>query len=709
MYFTGTFDTRWDNGILNPAFNLLKASDFEVVQLGWQPPQSTLSVADAAITEGNSGTSLLTFTATLSQASASTVTFNATSANGTATAGSDFVALSASGLSIPAGQLTKTFTVTINGDTAIEANETFLVNLGSVVGAGVGDGQAVGTITNDDGAKLSINNLWLAEGNSGSKSATFTVSLSEVSGAAVTVTAATANGTATSGSDYTAKTSGLTIPAGQLSTLFSVTTAGDLSVEPNESFFVNLSAASNATILDGQGQGTILNDDGVALSVGDVTISEGDAGTKQATFTVQLTKAATVPVTYTIATANGTAAAGSDYVAKTLTGETIPAGQIMRTFSVTLNGDTAVEADETFAVNLSAATGATILDAQGMGTIGNDDTPTVSIADVQLAEGNAGTKTMTFTVQLSKAVGVPVTYNIATANATASAGSDYVAKALVGETIAAGQTSRTFTVTLNGDTTAEANEWFTVTLASVSGVAVADGQALGVLVNDEGPTLSVNDVGTSEGNLSGKVATFTVTLSQVSAVPVTFTATTANSTALAGYDYIGSTQTNLEIPAGQLSRTVEVVIYSDNVVEPNEYFKLNLSAATGATIAKASGFMTLVNDDGPLLRINDVAISEGNAGTKVLNFTVSLAPVANGPVSFDIATVNGTAAAGTDYVANALVGETIAAGVGSKTFAVTLNGDTSVEANETIKVNLTNAVGATIYDSQGLGTITNDD
>jgi hypothetical protein len=88
---------------------------------------------------------------------------------------------------------------------------------------------------------------------------------------------------------------------------------------------------------------------------------------------------------------------------------------------------------------------------------------------------------------------------------------------------------------------------------------------------------------------------------------------------------------------------------------------------------------------------------------------VSLAPVANGPVSFDIATANGTAAAGTDYVARSLVGETIAAGVGSKTFAVTLNGDTTVEANETLKVNLTNAVGATIYDSQGLGTITNDD
>jgi hypothetical protein len=548
------------------------------------------------------------------------------------------------------------------------------------------------------------------EGNAGTKTATFTVSLSQVSASAVTFTATTANGTATSGTDYTAKTtSGLTIPAGQLSTVFSVTTTGDNTSEANETFFVNLSAPTNATILDGQGQGAILNDDGPALSVGDAVVTEGDAGTKLLTFTVQLVRATTVPVTYTIATANGTATAGSDFVAKTLTGETIPAGQGSRTFSVVLNGDTAAEADENFTVNLSAVTGGTLLDGQGVGTISNDDTPTLSIADVQLAEGNSGTKVMTFTVQLSKAVGVPVTYNIATANNTASAGSDYAAKALVGETIPAGQTSRTFTVTLSGDTTFEQNEWFTVTATAVTGVAVADGQALGVLLNDEGPTLSINDTGTSEGNFSGKLATFTVTLSQVSAVPVTFTATTANGTALSGYDFVGSTQTLLEIPAGQLSRTVTVTSYGDTVVEPNEYFQLRLSAASGATIAKGVGYMTLYNDDGPLLRINDAAITEGNSGQKVLNFTVSLAPVANSPVTFDIATLDATAAAGTDYVAKALVGETIAAGVGSKTFAVTLNGDTTVEANEVFKVNLSNAVGATIYDSQGAGTLTNDD
>src|SRR5688572_17217353 len=89
MYFTGTFDTRWDNGILNPAFNLLKASDFEVVELGWQPPQGlpALSIANASITEGNAGTKGLRFTVSLSQASAGAVTYGIATANGPAPAG----------------------------------------------------------------------------------------------------------------------------------------------------------------------------------------------------------------------------------------------------------------------------------------------------------------------------------------------------------------------------------------------------------------------------------------------------------------------------------------------------------------------------------------------------------------------------------------------------------------------------------------------
>ena len=302
----------------------------------------------------------------------------------------------------------------------------------------------------------------------------------------MTYTIATANGTATAGTDYVASTlSGQSIAAGVTSKTFAVTLNGDATVEANETFTVNLSAAVGATIFDSQAIGTILNDDGPTLSIADVAIAEGNSGTKVATFTVKLSVAAAVPVTYTIATANGTATAGTDYVASSLSGQSIAAGVTSRTFSVTLSGDTTVEANETFLVNLSAPVGATIFDSQAIGTILNDDGPTLSIADVAIAEGNSGTKVATFTVKLSVAAAVPVTYTIATANGTATAGTDYVASTLSGQSIAAGVTSKTFAVTLNGDATVEANETFTVNLSAAVGATIFDSQAIGTINNDD--------------------------------------------------------------------------------------------------------------------------------------------------------------------------------------------------------------------------------
>jgi hypothetical protein len=126
-------------------------------------------------------------------------------------------------------------------------------------------------------------------------------------------------------------------------------------------------------VFDGQAIGTVLNDDGPTLSVNDVAVTEGNAGTKQLTFTVSLSQVAAVPVTYTIATANGNAVAGSDYVARTLAGETIAVGQVSRPFAVTINGDTAAEASELMYVNVTAVTGVSVFDAQGKGTLTNDD------------------------------------------------------------------------------------------------------------------------------------------------------------------------------------------------------------------------------------------------------------------------------------------------------------------------------------------------
>src|SRR5688572_6105557 len=121
------------------------------------------------------------------------------------------------------------------------------------------------------------------------------------------------------------------------------------------------------------------------LSVNDVSAIEGNSGTTTFTFTVSLSSAAgTGGVTFDIGTADGTASAGSgDYVANTLTGQTIPEGSSSYTFSVVVSGDAEVEPDETFLVNVTNVTGATVTDGQGQGTIQTDDFPLVAIHDIQ--------------------------------------------------------------------------------------------------------------------------------------------------------------------------------------------------------------------------------------------------------------------------------------------------------------------------------------
>ncbi len=187
--------------------------------------------------------------------------------------------------------------------------------------------------------------------------------------------------------------------------------------ELNETFGVTLSNPGNATIADGSGLGTITDDDAApTLSVDDVSVTEGDAGTATATFTVTLSAASGKTVTFDWATSAGSATAGTDYFAASGS-KTVAAGLTTTTVGITVNGDVADEPDETFGITLSNPGNATIADGSGSGTITDDDAaPTLSVADVSLAEGNVGTTTATFTVTLSVASGRTVTVDWATAN-----------------------------------------------------------------------------------------------------------------------------------------------------------------------------------------------------------------------------------------------------------------------------------------------------
>jgi len=152
--------------------------------------------------------------------------------------------------------------VTVIADTLNEGNETFVVNLTNPVNALIPLPQGIGTITDDDPLPtLAINDVVMPEGNSGSNAAIFTVSLSAASGRSVSVQFATANGTASAGSDYVAQTGTLTFPSGMTTQPVAIWVLGDTVAERSETFFVNLSTASNATIADPQGVATIQDDD----------------------------------------------------------------------------------------------------------------------------------------------------------------------------------------------------------------------------------------------------------------------------------------------------------------------------------------------------------------------------------------------------------------------------------------------------------------
>ena len=334
-----------------------------------------------------------------------------------------------------------------------------------------------------------------------------------------------------------------------------------------------------------------------ALSITDVLVTEGDSGTRLLTFTVGLSSVSKTPVTYNIATGNGTAAAGSDYVARSLTGESIAAGQTSRTFSVTTNGDTDLEPNETFAVSVSNVVGASTSDGFAVGTLLNDDDPALSIADVSIAEGNSGSSLATFTVSLSKPVAGPVSFDIFTDYGSASPGIDFASNATLGQTIAAGQTSAAFTVVINGDTIVEGHETFTVNLANAVGAGVADEQAQGRIINDDLALLSIDDVSVTEGNSGVSTATFVVRLSSPMPNPVTFDIATIASTATAGSDYVARSQLGRYMDAGRTRQVFEVNINGDTGVEPNETFSVGITNVSGATLGDGSAIGTILNDD----------------------------------------------------------------------------------------------------------------
>lgn len=466
-------------------------------------PPPSVSINSVSAPEGNVGTSNALFLVTLSTASGRPITVDFATANGSAIAGTDYVAQSGT-LTFDPGTTSRTISVPVSGDVLDEDDETFFVNLSNPSNVVLDVDQGVGTILdNDPPPSVSIDSVSRVEGNSGTANAVFTLSLSAASGKQVSVNFATSNGSATAGADYESTSGSAMFAPGITSQTISVPIIGDLLDENDETFFVNLTGAINATIGAGEGAGLIVdNDEPPTLAINDVSLTEGNSGTTNMVFTVSLSVASGRAVSVNYSTASGTAAAGQDFNATSGTLNFAP-GVTTQTISVPIVGDTLDELDETYFVNLSSAVNASIADGQGLGTIlDNDAPPAMSISDVSVVEGNLGTTNAVLTVNLSVASGRTVTVNYATANGSATAGADYTAQSGT-LTFPAGTTSRTITVPIAGDLLDESDESFFVNLSGAVGATVIDGQGIVTINDDDEPASSLSGYVYLDGNGNG--------------------------------------------------------------------------------------------------------------------------------------------------------------------------------------------------------------
>ncbi len=664
-----------------------------------------LEIQDAEVTEGG----IAAFTVTLSSSSEVPVTVSYETIDGTATAGADYTTTSGT-LSFTPGQTTKRVEVQTLPDTDQEGAESFTVRLSGATGATLTDGVATGTILDDDDRpSLRIGDATVTEGGT----AEFTVTLSSAATGAVTVSYATVDGTATAGADYTTTSGMLTFEVnGDRTQRVEVPTLEDDEAEETETFTVQLSAPSGATVADGTGTGTIIDDDGGGggsvprIEIEDAEVTEGGI----ASFEVTLSSAPTRTVTVAYRTVDGTAVAGADYTTTSgmLTFE-VNGDRTQRVEVPTLEDDEAEET-ETFTVQLSAPSGATVADGTGTGTIIDDDgggggsVPRIEIEDAEVTEGGIAS----FEVTLSSAPTRTVTVAYRTVDGTAVAGADYTTTSgMLTFEVNGDRTQRVEVPTLEDDE-AEETETFTVQLSAPSGATVADGTGTGTIIDDDGggggsvPRIEIEDAEVTEGG----IASFEVTLSSAPTRTVTVAYRTVDGTAVAGADYTTTSGMLTFEVNGDRTQRVEVPTLEDDEAEETETFTVQLSAPSGATVADGTGTGTITdNDEAPTITIGDARVTEGGTA----EFTVTLSSAATRTVTVAYRTVDGTAVAGADYTTTSGMLTFEVNGDRTQRVEVPTLEDDEAEETETFTVQLSAPSGATVADGTGTGTITDND
>ena len=680
------------------------------------PTALTLTVDADTGTEGvqdslaeDGGAKTVRVTATLGGTStfttATTVTVKVGTSDDSATEATDYETVADQTITIPAGASSAyvDFDLTPKQDVLHEGVESISLD-GSATGLTVTD-TAI-SLTDDEGtptATLVLTPATIDESGA-SNTSTVTATLNRASSKDLTLTVSAGAGVTLSANKV------LTIDAGETASEGTVT----LTAEDNDVDAADLEVAVSAVASGGHGVAnpadqtlTITDDDtrGVTVSKTELTLAEADDAATDSTkeneeaYTVVLdSKPAAGTVTIAVASGDVKTATVSP---PSLTFNTAN-WSIAQTVTVTAIADAVDNTDDERTATITHA-----LTATGEGndyggvkvadievTVTDDDTATLSIADVTAAEGAAAT----FKVTLSAPSASQVTVTATTSEGSATDPEDYTHKTQA-LTFAAGDTSKDFTVAIASDTVVELDETFTVTLSGATGAAIADGTATGTITGAKS-LLSIGDASAAEGG----TLSFTVTRTGATSAAATVQWRTADDTATdakqatAGTDYRGqATAAMLSFKAGEASATITVATIEDAIDEPDETFVVTLSSpSTGVAIVDATGTGTITDDDdapdGIELSANPASVAENAATAATVTVT---ATVTGGTtygsettVTVTVGDTDDTATSGEDYAAVSSFDIDIPAGATSATatFSLDPTDDAIAEGSETLTV-----------------------
>ena len=689
-----------------------KESNRVVATVALQSSSVTLSVSPDEVGEGADATDL-TVTATLDAkpfTADTTVTLSVSAV--TATVTDDYSATTVT-LTIPAEKTSGTATLTLTpvDDAVDEVDETVTVE-GTVSGLTV-TGATI-TIIDDDLSALSIADASASEAYD--YEIGFTVTLTGRRSEEVAVDYATADGTATAGADYVAKSGTLTFGTEDTEKIIRVDLRNDQMDEADETFTVTLSNAQNADLKTAQATGTIEDDDerGVTVNPTSLTVDEGSSKP----YTVALTSEPTADVTVTVSVPTGTDVSvdtdsneQGDQNTLTFTADNWNTAQ---TVTVSAAEDADAVVDATVTVGHAANGGDYVNESAELEVmITETDTPTLSIADGSAAE-NAGS--MTFTVTLSTASSNAVTVTYATSNGTATAGDDYTtANGTV--TFPANSTSQAITVTIANDDIDEADETFVVTLSNaVNATLAGEGntlEATGTITDDDerGVTVSPTSLTVDEGSSkpytvvlkSEPTGAVTVAMAKASGSDADVTVSPTDLTFTADN---WSTEQTVTVSAAQDADAAADMATVQHTVSGGDY---------GANSVTAQTVAVTVNDDETVSTGLTLSVSPGSVGEAAGATTVTVTATLNAgartvatAVSVSVGKTGDSATSGTDYTSVNDFTVTIVAEQtsGTGTFTLTPTDDGIAEGNETVSVT-GSVTGLTVTDTEL--TITDND